>query len=115
MFKKRALTLLLFLAAAFSSFAQINVISGTVHFEEHDTAVALANVIIRDMDGNKVLGYGTTGDDGRFSISLTAENKMLQLVVTGFNIDRKTIKIENKTQDISLSVRYKEMTLKEIP
>lgn len=113
MFKKRALTLLLFLAAAFSSFAQINVISGTVHFEEHDTAVALANVIIRDMDGNKVLGYGTTGDDGRFSISLTAENKMLQLVVTGFNIDRKTIKIENKTQDISLSVRYKEMTLKE--
>lgn len=113
MTQKTVLTLLLFLATAFSSFAQNIVISGTVHLERDDTAVALANVIIQDMDGNKVLGYGVTGEDGRFRISLTTENRMLQLVVTGFNIERKTIKIENKSQDISLSVEYKEMALKE--
>lgn len=105
--------LLLLIAAVLPSFAQQIVISGSVQFEGGDTAVSNANVVIEDPENNKVLGFANTSQSGQFIISLTTDKARLQIVVTGFNIERKMAIIEACDQDISVEVKYKEISLTE--
>lgn len=111
MLHKSLSILLLLIAAVIPSFAQQIVISCSVRFEGRETAVSNASVLIEDLDDNKVLGFGYTSETGHVSISLTADKAQLQISVTGFNIERKTVLIEACSQDISLEVKYKEISL----
>lgn len=110
--RRAILTLMTFVLTSALSFAQqVTDISGLVCYEASGTVVDLANVIIEDPDNHQVLGFAATSEDGCFKISLTTDKDSLQVVVSGFNIERKVVTIPCLSQEITLEVKYKEMSL----
>ena len=113
MFRKILLVISLVSSAAAISFAQQITISGSVFFEgENGTAVSQANIVVEDPSDHNVLGYASTSETGLFSVSLDTDKSLLQLIVTGFNIERKIVEIEGRSQNIFVLVKYKEISLK---
>lgn len=113
MFRKITLVILLVLSAVAISFAQQITICGSVFYEgEGGSAVSRANVVVEDPSNHKVLGYGSTTENGLFSVPLNTNIAPLQLIVTGFNIERKIVEIDSRSQNILILVKYKEISLK---
>ncbi len=110
---KAFLSLLLSFTAVVSSVAQMITVSGAVRFEGDGSAVSFANVVLENREDKKVLGFAVTSDDGRFSITLETEKQALELVVTGFNLERKIIPVSAKSQELLIEVKYQEMSLTE--
>lgn len=113
MLHKVFLSLLLSITAVVSSVAQTITVSGAVRFEGDGYAVSFANVVLEDREEKKVLGFAVTSDDGRFSITLDTDKQALELVVTGFNLERKVIPVTAKSQELFIDVKYQEMSLTE--
>ena len=73
-------TILLAVTISLPSFAG-NPVIGTVVQASDQSPIASANVLLKDADG-KLLAYGTSDIDGRFSITLPPVNKKLSIHVT---------------------------------
>lgn len=110
--RKTLLIVALLVISYAESFSQI-VISGSVKYVGNMSAVDLANVMVEDPGTKTVLGFATTGADGRFTISCKTESSMLTITVAGFNIARTTQTIKAQSQDVNIHVEYREMMLRE--
>jgi len=113
MLHKAFLSLLFSFAAVVSTVAQTITVSGAVRFEGDGAAVSFANVVLEGREDKKVLGFAVTSDDGRFSITQETDKQNLELVVTGFNLERTVIPISAKSQELLIEVKYQEMSLTE--
>lgn len=108
--RRLAVILILFLAAFQQVLSQI-VISGSVRYASSREAVELANVVVEDQQEGIVVGYATTSQDGRFSITCKPTSNTLSIIITGFNISRTTKSIKAQTQELDMEVDYQEMRL----
>jgi hypothetical protein len=78
-------------------------------------AVGSASVTIKNIATKTVLGY--TFSDGTGNYKLAFNNSgldSLNIVVTGFNIESKTLRIRNESQTVDVVVNEKELKLKEV-
>lgn len=78
--KNRILTVLILASLALCAYAG-RTVTGTVVEMPDSIPIAGANILIKNKDG-RLLSYGTTGDDGRFSLSLPSPSTAHTIHVT---------------------------------
>jgi len=77
--------------------------------------VGSASVSIKNITTNTVIGYAFSTETGNFK--LTHDNTGLDsvnLVVSGLNIEPKTVRIKNVSQTVNMVINEKELKLKEV-
>ena len=110
---RRIFTAALLVLSALSAAAQ-NTVSGTVRYAGNGSSVSGVNVIVREAGRNAILGYATSGEDGRYSVSYKSGPDSLNVSVTGFNIKKLSKTIAAGTSTVDFVVEYARQEIREV-
>lgn len=107
------LLLIVTLISAVSASAQV-VIHGHVRAISTKESVADANIMLQDIQGKALFDYCISDSDGNYTLEYSGEEKVLRVVVTGFNIKPLTREIEVCAQRIDFEVEYSDLEIREV-
>ena len=88
-------------------------LKGTVILAEADTPVAGVVVSVQRANGDKVLAYGMTDENGHFSISLSGARDSLFLTASSMMTETAMVPVTSPEKNIIIRVREKKLALRE--
>lgn len=88
-------------------------LKGTVILAEADTPVAGVVVSVQRENGDKVLAYGMTDENGHFSISLSGARDSLFLTASSMMTETAMVPVTSPEKNIIIRVREKKLALRE--
>lgn len=90
------------------------VICGQIKYTSGKT-VSSASVTIKNIVLKTVIGYAFSDGTGNYKLTFNNTNlDSLNIVVSGFNVETKTLRIKNKPQTVNFIIHEKELKLKEV-
>ena len=111
---KRRIFLIYILTISITSalFSQV-IIRGQI-INQQKQPVENISVIARTAVSQAILSYVFTNKEGYYKLTCNTDLDSIKLVVSGFNIGKKSLKIKNATQTLNFIVDEKELKLKEV-
>lgn len=109
----RILPILLFVLLSNIAYSQSK-ISGRVTYVHTGEPVEFANVIVQNVDMDRVFAYAMTDTDGRYAFEGKFSADSLAIMVTAVNIAQTTKIIENKSRILDFQVRENVLEINEI-
>lgn len=89
------------------------VLSGSVTDSEN-IKLSGATVIVTSIDSESILSYTITNADGLFELKLSTTEPKVLLSVSYLGFEKNSMVLENKTQNIPVSLKPSQETLKEV-
>jgi len=90
------------------------VIRGQIKYRSGN-AVSSASVTIKNIAMKTIIGYTFSDGTGNYKLTFNSTNlDSLNIVVSGFNVETKTLLIKNKPQTVNFIIHEKELKLKEV-
>lgn len=90
------------------------VISGQIKYKS-GKAVGSASVTIKNIATKAIIGYTFSDGTGSYKLPLNSTSlDSLNIVVSGFNVESRMVRIKNESQTLNLFVNEKELKLKEV-
>lgn len=107
---RKAVTLLVLLLASSVLSAQI-VIQGSVRDEE---GVAIPGAVVSLTQRDKTLGYGTTGKEGRYRLSVPGGSGEATVVFNHLTYEKLEVQINLESRNLDVILRERSDTLREV-
>jgi len=90
------------------------VIRGQIKYRS-GKAVSSASVTIKNIAMKTIIGYTFSDGTGSYKLPVNSTGlDSLNIIVSGFNIESKTLRIKNESQTVDLVITEKELKLKEV-
>lgn len=106
--------IILFLLFYLANIQAQTVIRGQIQYRS-GKAVSSASVTIKNIAMKTIIGYTFSDGTGSYKLSFNCTGlDSLNIVVSGFNIESKTLRIKNESQTVDLVINEKEIRLKEV-
>ncbi len=111
---KYRILLLLFILSIFLPSRAQTLIQGTVREGEKKENMAGINIMIRENQQAAILGFTTTDKNGQYKIEYKGTKDSLIVSLSGFNIQKQSKTIANKSQTVDFDVEREAISLKEV-
>jgi hypothetical protein len=89
-------------------------ITGLVNSKEERAGLSGVSVTAKDKISAAILTYALTNDKGMYRLNFTSAADTLLITVSGLNIEKQTVTVVNRNQDLNFDVRPQAIKLKEI-
>ena len=113
-FLKPVIFLLLFYGSVQSSFSQSPISFEGMVKSTNDQPVFAADVLLKSVEADKIIGYTTTDSLGKFHIEIPSNTYLLEVHHLAFQGFRDTIQISDKMIPRGITLRSKEVGLSEV-
>ena len=90
------------------------VIQGTVKDTQENKGLESANIMIQEKDNSAILGFTITDKEGKYKIEYKGQKDSLIITTSGFNIQKQSKTLANRSQTVDFFVDFESISLKEV-
>ena len=89
-------------------------IQGAVKDAQQNKGVESVNVTIQEKGNPAILSFTLTDKDGKYKVEYKGQKDSLTVTTSGFNIQKQSKTVANRSQTVDFNVNYESIALKEV-